>query len=78
MEELLLAESKRVVELLTMLNELPSLPEYNRDWKWNDEEYRTYRKIKEARKSAKNELKSRLTMLRKDCILVRKQLEEER
>lgn len=78
MKDLLLAESKRVVELLTQLNELPQPPEYNENWNWRDPEYKEYCKITETKRAINLELKSRLTMLRKDCILVRKQIEKER
>ena len=78
MKDWLLAESKRVVELLTQLSELPQPPEYNRNWDWKDPEYKEYCRIKDEGRVIKSELKSRLTMLRKDCILVRKQIEKER
>ena len=72
---LLLAESTRVQELIKIINETV-VPPYdgNKGWIANAEHYEKDSIVRQA----KSELKQRLTMLRKDAILLRKELEQER
>jgi len=71
-KNLLLAEMERVKELIEVI-EATVVPEYECG-KDNDE----YFKNAPIMNQATTELKQRLTMLRKDAIILRKQLEDER
>lgn len=72
-KKLFLAEAKRVQELIEIIDNtvVPPYDNSNGWFKGKNEEY--YEKDALVRQT-KSELKQRLTMLRKDAILIRKQL----
>lgn len=75
--DLLIAESKRAQELVEII-EASVIPPYDDSEGWSYEQNQEHYEKKALVKQAKSELKQRLKMLRKDCMLVIKDIEKER